>query len=176
MRKTDQIIDEDYKKVLKLKLTLKYFLIIAPIPISITILFGILNFYLTLPLLWLQIALFISLGILIGIPILGYVIASIWAIKWFENYSFKLEDEGVKIYSGVITKSQKFIPYNKIQNVELVSGFFERHFGLSTIQLETAGYTGGYRGPYPRPEGLIPGLRDPEPIMDEICAKTGKYS
>ena len=142
--------------------------------IAITILLGVFSLNLFPPVSGLQTAFYILLGLLIVIPILCFTIASVWAVKWFENYSYELEDTGVRINSGVITKRQKFIPYNKIQHLELVRGFLERRYGLSTIEIETAGYMGVQRGPFSRPEGEVPGLREPEPIMDEIRALMGK--
>jgi membrane protein YdbS with pleckstrin-like domain len=103
--------------------------------------------------------------------------SSIWADKWFENFSYDLDDKGVVINSGVITKSRKFIPYNKIQNLEIISGFIERRYGLSTLQLQTASMMNVYRGPYSRgSEGQIPGLRYPDPVADEIRARMEKVS
>lgn len=173
-----QTIDAEYIKVLRLKLILKCIYTTAPILVAVAIILGLFGFdyYYETIIIGLQIAFYILLGLLIVIPLLCFIVASAWAVKWFENYSFELEDTGIRINVGVITKRQKFIPYNKIQNLELVRGFLERRYGLSTIEIQTAGYTGVPRGPFSRPEGEIPGIRDPEPIIDEIRALMAKTS
>jgi membrane protein YdbS with pleckstrin-like domain len=111
------------------------------------------------------------LGMLIICAIVCLTTASIWAAKWFKNFSYELDNKGVVINSGIITKSRKFIPYNKIQNLEIISGFIERRYGLSTIQLQTASAMG-----IDRNSTVIPGLRNPDPIADEIRARMEKVS
>ena len=101
-----------------------------------------------------------------------------YAKAWYNNFSFELEKDGIRINSGVITKSQKYIPYEKIQDLTLRSSFWERRYNLSTILIETAGSSAiVYKGRViQRPEGVIPGLKDPQPLMDEIRSRMGKGS
>jgi uncharacterized membrane protein YdbT with pleckstrin-like domain len=136
-----------------------------------TIMLGVFSF--GLDILELTTMFYVLLVLLILIPLIAFLIGSYWANKWWENFSFELENEGVRINAGVITKTQKFIPYKKIQDLTIVSGFWERRYGLSTIQIETAGTAGSYRG-RASPEGVIPGLRAPEPIANEIRARMEK--
>ncbi len=161
----DQKIDESYKKVLRIKalatlFVFSIFLIIMPIMwIVIESVMGM-SIFGNLP--------YIFLGIFGGVLIIGVFIILSYINAWYNNYSFDLEDQGVRITSGVFTKSQKIIPYKKIQNLEVRSGIFDRRYGLSTILIETAGTKMVYRSGLSLAEGIIPGLREPQPIMDQI--------
>jgi membrane protein YdbS with pleckstrin-like domain len=170
-------IDEEYKKVLRLRLTL-----ISLSPFALVLIMFIVGFSVAFvfdgsnyP--WIPMEVYILLGMLIICAIMCLAAASIWTRKWFENFTYDLDEKGVVINSGVITKSRKFIPYNKIQNLEIISGFIERHYGLSTIRIQTASAMVLYRNTYSREfDGVLPGLRNPEPIADEIRTRMEKVS
>jgi len=166
----DQKIDEAFKTVVKIKMALMFGLMFIILLLPMTVMFGIFSssYFPELRTFFI-----VFLVVLILVPLIAFLIGSFWANKWWENFSFELENEGVRINAGVITKTQKFIPYKKIQDLTIVSGFWERKYGLSTIQIETAGTAASYRG-VAFPEGIIPGLRDPEPIMNEIRARMEK--
>lgn len=154
--------DEDYKKVLKIYLVI-IVLILLIIPL-ISLIF--LNKYLGgMNVIW------IYLIFMLITPILVYILfGQSFANKVFENYSFKLEETGIRIKIGIFTIREKFIPYNKIENLEITSGLIERHYGVSSIKIETAG-----KG-MPYAEGTILGIRDPVPLMEEIRANMKKVS
>lgn len=158
-----QKIDKEYIKVGRIQIAIAFSMMFLVLSLLILIFFG---FRFTT-------AFFITLGLLGGILLILYLFLTfVYANKAIENYSFQLEDEGIRIISGVIRKSQKFIPYRQIEHLEIRRGIFDRHFGFSTIVIDTAGHAGGY-GP---PEGMIPGLRNPDPIMEEIRIKMEKSS
>ena len=160
-----QKVDEEYKSVLRLTSTIRM-LPMTVIPLGMLIVLYSVTGLTTVS--W------VFLGILFALAAVSIFMIIWYPSMWYDNYSFDLEENGVKINSGVITKSEKFIPYDKIQDLTIQSGYWERRYGLSTILLETAGAAGGYQGRYYRPEGIIPGLRDPQPIADEIRAKMSK--
>ena len=165
-------IDEDYKKVLRLRLTLLSLSPFALVLIMFIVTFSIVSVFVGSHYPAIPLEIYTFLGMLIICAIVCLTTASIWAAMWFENFSYDLDNKGVVINSGVITKSRKFIPYNKIQNLEIISGFLERRYGLSTIQLQTASAMGIYRSSI----AAIPGLRNPYPIADEIRARMEKVS
>ena len=167
----DQRIDEDYKKLLRFKAIVSFsaITILALLILSLFFLpFEPISDFITTTV--------IILGVLLALLISIYFLSAIYANKWYENFSFELQNEGIQINSGVITKSRKFIPYKRIQNLEIKSGFWDRRYGLSTILIETAGHSSGYTGTWAQAEGMMPGLRDPEPILKEIRARMEKSS
>jgi membrane protein YdbS with pleckstrin-like domain len=118
---------------------------------------------------------------LVLLSILIIAISKLWADLYWKNYSFELLDDKIVVRSGVIGRRKVMIPYERIQNVNVVKGILERIFGVSSIQIETAGGAGagagsGFYAAKSLAEGTIQGLIDPEPmeafIMKRI--KSGK--
>ncbi|HKS06338.1 MAG TPA: PH domain-containing protein [Gemmatimonadaceae bacterium] len=68
------------------------------------------------------------------------VIALRSIITYF-TYRFRIDDSGVEIRSGVIFKSTRNIPFDRIQNVTLKQSIVHRIFGVADVQLESAGGT-----------------------------------
>ena len=99
------------------------------------------------------------------------VVNYIWAKLFYNSFRFELSMKGLKIERGVIWKRYVTIPYERIQNVDIYRGVFERLLGLSDLHVQTAGYSGGLLT-----EGRIPGLlpQDAEKLRDEFIDKIGK--
>lgn len=108
--------------------------------------------------------LLLFLGFILPSPLLAFF----WATWEYNNYKYRLTDEGVKIERGIIWKKYITIPHEKIQNVDLVRGIIARILGLSDLHIQTAGYSG--RMPA---EGRIPGLdpRVAEGLKEDLLAK-----
>lgn len=140
--------------------------------------------------LWLCLGWFIFCDVLLvmaGIPPLitiGLVLASVliilfsrfWANLYWKNYRFELLDDKIVVHSGVIGRRKAMIPYERIQNVNVVKGILERIYGLSSIQIETAGGAGGGPGngfyaAKSLAEGTIQGLVETEQMEKFILKK-----
>lgn len=75
-------------------------------------------------------------------------------IAWlmYRSYSYELCENAFKRESGVIIRRSTTIPYERIQNVDIIRGLFSRMIGLSDIHVQTAGgsaYTGLSEGRLP---------------------------
>lgn len=116
---------------------------------------------------------------LILLSILIIVISKWWAGLLWKNYSFELMDDKIVVRSGVIGRRKVMIPYERIQNVNVQKGVLERIFGVSSIQIETAGSAGmpgngagyGFYAFKSLAEGTIQGITDTEPIEKFIMKK-----
>ena len=99
------------------------------------------------------------------------VIIFIWSKLFYNSYKFEISKKGLKIEKGVIWKRYITIPYDRIQNVDILRGVFDRLLGLSDLQVQTAGYSGAVLT-----EGRLPGLHpvDAEKLRDELVDKIGK--
>ena len=95
-----------------------------------------------------------SLPLLLGLPI-------IWAYLSYQNYRYILEDKAIRIEKGVIWKREVSIPYERVQNVDIVRGPITRLLGLSDVRIQTAGY---HTPTYIKEEGRIPGV-DPQEAL-----------
>lgn len=92
------------------------------------------------------------------------VIAVPVSILWIKNLLYRLEDDRIIIFKGILTKTQQNIPYRAITDVLLHRSLVDRMLGIGTIRIQTAGqsHTGtGY-------EGDMPGLLHWESLHEEI--------
>ncbi len=135
--------------------------------------------------LWVCVGWAVFLDIFLGFPVITFlmillsilllIICHKWASLYWKNYSFELRDDRIIVKRGIIGKRKVTIPYDRIQNVNVVQGILERYFVVSNIQIETAGGSsyrgGGGYGVTGASEGTIQGLSDPKPIESEILLK-----
>ena len=98
---------------------------------------------------------------------------------YIKNFHYKISEEHIVIKHGVFTKIVATIPYSRIQNINIVNGVFDRLFKIFTVKIETAGSSvaaaSAQKG-HIRPEGYIPGLKNPEIIERKIKEMMTKYS
>lgn len=106
-----------------------------------------------------------------SIIIFGFVVDYILARLTYHFYNYELGEEALRIERGIIEKRQIFIPYERIQNVDIYRGIFERMLGLSEISIQTAGY--GITTEAMGAEGKLPGLsvEDAEKLREELLQK-----
>lgn len=89
---------------------------------------------------------------------------------WYQNFNFKFGPEQGEIVSRVIGQSINYLYYDRIQNVNINQGIFERLFGIYTVRVETAGEVSGMRL-------VIPGLpmQSAEALKNFLLAKSRFY-
>jgi len=113
-------------------------------------------------------------GWLILAIILWIVFCYIWAKLSYRFWRYQIAEDAVRVEKGVIWKKYISIPYERIQNVDIYRGILARILGLSDLQIQTAGYSGGY-GRYGRgdSEGRLPGLdvKVAEQLRDELIKR-----
>jgi len=66
-----------------------------------------------------------------------------WPIIALPKRGYVVRDKDILFRHGVIWRSVTAIPFNRIQHVETSSTPLDRKFGLATLQLFTAGGSGG---------------------------------
>ena len=117
----------------------------------------------------------ISYLVFITISVLNYL----YNAAYTKNFHYKISEDHIVIKHGVFTKIVATIPYSRIQNINIVNGVFDRIFKIFTVKIETAGSSGvvasAQKGRI-RPEGYIPGLKNPEIIEKKIKEMMAKYS
>jgi len=123
---------------------------------------------------------FTGLGILLGMMLVIFIViaglAEIWVQMAYNRWKYEFTQEALKIENGVIWKTYKSIPYERVQNVDIRRGILARILGFSTLDIQTAGYSGGYqgrRGGMPSSEGHIPAvsIKAAEKIRDFLVKK-----
>lgn len=119
---------------------------------------------------------FLSGGTFILLGVLATVLyvagAYVWARLTCHFYRYELREDGFRKEHGIIWKRYVTIPYDRIQNVDIFRGLIARIFGLSDIQVQTAGaITAGSYGAFS--EGRLPGIGkvEAEKIRDELVQR-----
>jgi len=116
--------------------------------------------------------LFSSFVVLVIYLVSCYVLARLSYRFW----GYELTENVIKIEKGIIFKKYISIPYDRIQNVDIYRGFLARILGLSDLQIQTAGYSGGTSGilgGVMSSEGRLPGLHPQvaEQLREELTQK-----
>ncbi len=115
------------------------------------------------------------------IPYLMIVISANSYLKaYIRNFYYTFSKENIVINHGVFTKTRATIPYSRIQNINIVNGVFDRMYDLFTVKIETAGSSAAAQsaqgGGVVKPEGFIPGLKEPRNIENKINEMITKYA
>jgi membrane protein YdbS with pleckstrin-like domain len=95
---------------------------------------------------------------------LSAVLAMVLVNLVYENTTFLVKDDSLTINRGMLFKQSSTLPFNRVQNVTILSGPFERIFGLSTINISTAGW--GFN--------RLQGISNPELLRDIILKRVSK--
>ncbi|MCY3410710.1 MAG: PH domain-containing protein [Candidatus Heimdallarchaeota archaeon] len=75
------------------------------------------------------------------------------SIKYYNSVDFKIAEESIQVNRGIITRSNKIVPFRTITNIDIRQGPFDRLFGIGSVELQTAGSSGPAM-----PEGKIDGI------------------
>lgn len=59
-------------------------------------------------------------------------------IRYF-NYTYRLDSEELVIREGLLTRNERHIPYDRIQNIDLSQSPLQRLLGVADVRVETAG-------------------------------------
>lgn len=100
------------------------------------------------------------------VPILAAAVGVPFINAYCRSISYTLDEAEIIITKGIITKSLKVIPFRTITNLELKHGFFDRIFGISTVEIMTAGTPAGTSS-----DEKLTGLPDGEEIRETIIER-----
>lgn len=78
--------------------------------------------------------LFTSLGVIVLVLIIGI-------LTWL-RFTYRLEEGELRIEYGVFVRKKRYIPFERIQSLDLSEGILQRPFGLVKVKVETAGSSG----------------------------------
>lgn len=76
----------------------------------------------------------ISIGIIVFVLVNGI-------LSWL-RYTYRLEEGELRIEYGVFVRKKRYIPFERIQSLDLSEGILHRPFGLVRVKVETAGSSG----------------------------------
>ena len=91
--------------------------------------------------------LFGSIGVVVLVLVYGI-------LAWY-RFTYRIEQGELRIEYGLIVRKKRYIPFDRIQSLDLSEGILQRLFGLVKVKVETAG-SGGM------------GLQDGEAVLTAI--------
>ena len=74
---------------------------------------------------------------------LGALRAVSWPVFDVPRRGYVVRDKDLVYKAGVLWRSVKAVPYNRVQHAETSSGLIDRRFGLARLTVFTAGGSGG---------------------------------
>jgi membrane protein YdbS with pleckstrin-like domain len=85
--------------------------------------------------------LFVTVAILGGLVVITIVFV-VWTRLYYATMAYELHDDELRWRRGVWFRTTGIVPYNRITNLDLKQGPVMRWLGISTIAIQTAGYSG----------------------------------
>jgi uncharacterized membrane protein YdbT with pleckstrin-like domain len=108
----------------------------------------------------------LAAGVTFSIPILLWYG---WCRLVYRFYRYELRASEFRFEYGVLNKHHSSLPYSRIQNIDIGRSLIQRIFGISELQIQTAGESSM------RSEGRLPGL-DPDTaewLRDTLLSHAG---
>lgn len=81
----------------------------------------------------------LGFSLLFGFLAVGLVATLGWEYARFQRYRYELTSETFDIHSGVLSRRDREIPYERIQNVDISQNIVQRVLDIAEVRLETAG-------------------------------------
>jgi len=100
------------------------------------------------------------LAIIVIVPVLVF---SVWVGLYYQSMWYELRDDEVSWKRGVWFRTTGIVPYNRITNIDVRQGPVMRFLGISTLAIQTAGYSG-----QAVPEIRIEGMEHAEDLRELI--------
>lgn len=75
------------------------------------------------------------------------IISGVWS--WYV-FRYGTENGRLFVYRGILFKKKQYIPFERIQSIDLTEGILHRMFGLVRVQVQTAGGS--------KPEAVLPAV------------------
>ena len=117
------------------------------------------------------------LQVLLGfvVSIIGIPLALFWVLGWgqwwakrsYENLRCILYERSLVVKRGVVFKTEKTIPLDKIQDLTVREGPLLRAFGLRSLKIETAGQS----SPQGQADANMVGVVDPREFRDQVLGQ-----
>ncbi|MHA2169165.1 MAG: PH domain-containing protein [Candidatus Kariarchaeaceae archaeon] len=104
-----------------------------------------------------------AIPLLISIILISLGVLIVW--WYYSTIWYQITDTEVVVHKGIITKTQKIVPYRTITNVEIKRGIFDRMFNIGTVDIHTAGSSR-----LGAEEGMV-GIVDTEEIKETVLER-----
>ena len=100
-------------------------------------------------------------GMIAAVAVLGLWAILVW-LRWIED-SLTVTDQRVILEEGVLQRTSRVIPLDRVQDVATTQSLFGRLLGYGTVQIDVAGMSGGEEFAY---------VSAPERLRDQVYLLT----
>lgn len=78
---------------------------------------------------------------IVGVVVIAVLAAIVLSVQWlsWKNLSYELTPTEFSLFSGVISKKRRHVPYQRIQSVNQQAGVMQRVLGICNVKIDTAG-------------------------------------
>lgn len=80
-----------------------------------------------------------GLGIAVATAVVGIVCSWLWPALYYRHLHYRVDTTGIVIQRGVLWRSHIALPRVRIQHTDVSQGPLQRHYGVGTLRLYTAG-------------------------------------
>jgi len=87
----------------------------------------------------LDLGLALKLGLVMVVLVLPALLFVVWARARWRRTQWRLDEGGLRVRRGIVWRSEILVPRSRVQHLDLERGPIERHFGLATLVVHTAG-------------------------------------
>jgi hypothetical protein len=101
--------------------------------------------------------------VILGFIAVTFILLWIWVGMYYDSMSYELREDEINWKRGVWFRTTGIVPYNRIVNLDLRQGPLMRFLGISTLAIQTAGYSG-----QAVPEIKIEGIEHAEELRELI--------
>ena len=110
----------------------------------------------------------IFVNLFISLPLLViFIFTAYWIPKYYGTIFYKLTKNEIFWRRGIWFKTTGIVPYNRITNIDINQGPLSRSFGVSSLRIQTAGYSVSSRA---SAELKLDGIRKPKELRDLLVS------
>ena len=81
-----------------------------------------------------------KVGTIIGPALLFWItLILILPGRKFRRWGYEMGAEHLRVLRGYLFRADTIVPFNRVQHIDVTQGPVERHFGVSTLVVHTAG-------------------------------------
>ncbi len=113
-----------------------------------------------------------------GLNLIWLIPTLIWVPFYYRSIEYSVKAESgetmpeVYVKKGVVTVTRKHVPFRTITNISSRAGPFDRLFGIGSVHIETAGFSGSSQT---GPEEKLEGITFYEEVRDFILNELRKF-
>ena len=100
-----------------------------------------------------------------GAFVLAALAAFVLPPRRYRAWGYRMDEDELRIGSGLLIRTEAIVPFGRVQHIDIVRGPLQRHYGLGSLVLHTAGTRAASM--------LLPGLEitEAERMRDHIRSK-----